>query len=55
MAWCEKHHRVLFVIIHGKELLVTTRVLYQVFSPYEEAEKIFKFQTIGDFHARVYF
>ena len=36
MAWCEKHHRALFVIIHGKELPLTTRVLYQVFSPYEK-------------------
>ena len=42
MAWCEKH-RALFVIIHDKELPVTTRVLYEVFSPYGEVEKIFKF------------
>jgi len=43
------------VIIHDKELPVTTRVLYQVFSPYGEVEKIFKFQTMGDFNARVNF
>ena len=55
MAWCEKHHRALFVIIHDKDLHVTTRVLYQVVSSYGEVEKISKFQTIGDFHAWVNF
>jgi len=49
MARCEKHHRALFVIIHDKELLVTTHVLYQVFSLYGEVENIFKFQTMGGF------
>jgi len=37
------------VIIHDKELLVTTGVLYQGFSPYGEVKNISKFQTIGDF------
>ena len=55
MPWCEKYHRALFVIIHDKELPGTTHVLYQVFSPYGEVEKISKFQTMGDFHARVNF
>ena len=53
MTSCEKHHRALFVIIHDKALLITTNVLYQVFSPYEDVEKIARFQTRGDFHARV--
>lgn len=55
MAWCEKHHRALFVIIHDKELPVTKNLLYQVFSPYGEVEKIARFQTMGDFYARVNF
>ena len=55
MTWCEKHHQVLFVIIHDKTLLVTTNVLYQVFSPYVDVEKIVRFQTRGDFHAQVNF
>jgi len=55
MGWCEKHHRALFMIIHNKELPITNNVPYQVFSPYGEVEKIAKFQTIGDFQARVNF
>jgi len=43
MAWCDKHHRALFVTIHDKELPGTTRVLYQVFSLYGEVEIFFKF------------
>jgi len=50
MTWCEKHHRALFVIIHDKALPVTINVLYQVFSPYADIEKIVRFQTRGDFH-----
>jgi len=55
MAWCEKHHRALFVITHDKELPVTKNLLYQVFSCYGEVEKIARFQTMGDFYARVNF
>jgi len=55
MTWCEKHHRALFVIIYDKALPVTTNVLYQVFSPYGDVEKISRFQTMGDFHTRVNF
>jgi len=55
MAWCEKHHRALFVIIHDKELPVTKNLLYQVFSHYGEVEKIVRFQTMSDFYARVNF
>jgi len=43
------------VIIHDKELSITTNVLYQIFSPYGEVEKIARFQRIGDFHFRVNF
>ena len=43
------------MIIHDKTLPVTTNVLYQVFSPYEDVEKIVRFQTRVDFHARVNF
>ena len=43
------------MIIHDKALPVTTNVLYQVFSPYGDVEKIVRFQTKGDFHARVNF
>ena len=43
------------MIIHDKALPVTTNVLYQVFSPYGELEKIARFQKRGDFHARVNF
>jgi len=55
MAWCEKQNRALFVIIHDKELPVTKNLLYQVFSRYEEVDKITRFQTMGDFYARVNF
>ena len=41
--------------IHDKEVPVTTNVLYEFFPPYGDVEKIAKFQTIGDFHARVNF
>jgi len=51
MVWCEKHHRALFVIIHDIALPVTTNVLYQVFSPDGDVEKIVRFQTMSDFHA----
>ena len=53
MVWCEKHHWALFVNIHDKVLPIMTTVLYQVFSPYEEVEKISKFQTMENSHARV--
>jgi len=46
MGWCGRHHQALFVIIHNKELPVTTNVLHQVFSPYGEVENITKFQTM---------
>lgn len=42
------------MIIHDKELPVTTNVLYEFFR-HGDVEKIAKFQTIGDFHARVNF
>ena len=53
MVWCEKHHWTLFAIIHDKALPipVTINVMYQVFSLYEDVEKIVRFQTMGDFHA----
>ena len=41
------------MIIHDKAISVTTNVLYQVFSPYGDIEKIARFQTRGDFHALV--
>jgi len=53
MAWCEKHLRALSVIIHDKELPVTMHVLYHFFSPYGDVEKISKFQTMENSHARV--
>ena len=43
------------MIIHDEALSVTINVLYQVFSPYGDVEKIVRFQTRGDFHARVNF
>jgi len=55
MVWCEKQQRALFVFIHDKELPVTTNVLYQVFSLYGDVEKIARFPTMVDFHARVNF
>ena len=55
IVWCEKHHRALFVIIHDKALLVTTNILYLVFSHYRDVEKIGRFQSMGNFHARVNF
>ena len=55
MGWCEKHRRALFVIIHDKALSVMENVLYQVFSSYGDVESNARFQTMGDFHARVNF
>ena len=55
MGWCENHHRALFVITHDKVLPVTTNVLYQVFYSYGDTGKNARFQTMGDFHARVNF
>ena len=55
MAWCEKHHRALFVINHDKELSDTKNLLYQVFSRYGEVEKIARFQKMDDFYARMNF
>jgi len=45
MVWCEKHHWTLFAIIHDKALPipVTINVMYQVFSLYEDVEKIVRF------------
>jgi len=42
------------MIIHDKELPVTTNVLYQVLFLWRRG-KIAKFQTMGDFHARMNF
>jgi len=55
VAWCNKHHCALFVIIHNKPWPVTTNALYQVFSPYGDVERIAKFQIMGNFCARVNF
>ena len=53
MAWCEKHHWAVFMIIRGKEFPATINVLYQVFSPYGEVEKMAQFWTMGNFLAGV--
>jgi len=55
MVWCEEHYPALSVIIPDKTLLVTTNVMYQVFSPYRDVKKIVRFQIMGDFYAQVNF
>ena len=54
-GWSDKHYQALFVIIRDKELPITTNVLYRIFSPHGDVEKIIGFQTMSDFHAQANF